>query len=542
MDWNNINTDRDTSGLGPIEYDQSRVPSLIRKYADDVRTKTYGQEVREAQARNAEYAGLIASEANSKATNADILSKDTQNRFDDQIAGTTNSDEVIDARRAFGSESAFQTLGERLDFTDTKISDHEVTPDDFEGENDNIKLQAALNYVRHNQVAIRLTKMYDLTGLDPVYVRKGSTFDRRPVTFIGAGGGFIKKDTGFMISSETNNMGDIIFIGVKFESVDGAGATVFDSSKLIRYSTVACTFTNIDGIDKDDATKGYVQSIRHLGDYITGGKGSAMSVHGARDISVNNCLVENRENFFEQVDEAVEGIGEIGQARFRDNVIEGLSGFAYKFHTVDKLTIDGEYFEANVLGNIIFYNPQNIAGQAQLNGVTIDNCRNSTKDSTSVLVKFAGNLNNVSTSGNKSHGAPLFDFSQVTIDNAIRSRNDVSTHENILGINGVRNIDDGKVLVYDMKAVPVPANTSKVYRLQLDFDLRTTDEVSVKYQNTSANQTHVTVTTGRNFSDPKVLQVYVRNTSVLEVVVPDIFITIRLNSKNNAISKTTTYQ
>ena len=63
MDWNNINTDRDTSGLGPIEYDQTKVPALIRQYADDVRTKTYGQEVREAQARNAEYAGLLASEA-----------------------------------------------------------------------------------------------------------------------------------------------------------------------------------------------------------------------------------------------------------------------------------------------------------------------------------------------------------------------------------------------------------------------------------------------------------------------------------------------
>ena len=63
MDWNNINRDRDTSGLGPIEYDQTKVPQLIRKHADNVRTKTYGQEVREAQARNAEYAGLIANEA-----------------------------------------------------------------------------------------------------------------------------------------------------------------------------------------------------------------------------------------------------------------------------------------------------------------------------------------------------------------------------------------------------------------------------------------------------------------------------------------------
>ena len=124
MDWNNINRDRDTSGLGPIEYDQTKVPALIKKHADNVRTKTYGQEVREAQARNAEYAGLIASEAESKATNADLLSKDTQNRFKDQIEGTTNSDEVIDARRPFGSES-YTTLGERLNDSDNKIKETE---------------------------------------------------------------------------------------------------------------------------------------------------------------------------------------------------------------------------------------------------------------------------------------------------------------------------------------------------------------------------------------------------------------------------------
>lgn len=121
MDWNNINEDRDTSGLGPIEYDQSKVPSLIRKHADNVRGKSYGQEIREAQARNAEYAGLIASKAESKANNAHILSKDTQNRFKDQIEGTTNSDEVIDARRPFGAETTFRTIGERMDYTESDI-------------------------------------------------------------------------------------------------------------------------------------------------------------------------------------------------------------------------------------------------------------------------------------------------------------------------------------------------------------------------------------------------------------------------------------
>ena len=114
MDWNNINRDRDTSGLGPIEYDQTKVPQLIRKHADNVRTKTYGLEVREAQARNAEYAGLISNESMSLASNANLISKDTQNRFKDQIEGTTNSDEVIDARRPTNGV-AFSTLNERIE-------------------------------------------------------------------------------------------------------------------------------------------------------------------------------------------------------------------------------------------------------------------------------------------------------------------------------------------------------------------------------------------------------------------------------------------
>ena len=112
MDWNNINTDKDTSGLGPIEYDQSKVPSLIRKHADNVRGKSYGQDVREAQARNAEYAGLVASESKRLADNADYIAKDTQSRFDRQIAGSTYDNETIDAR------GDFDILGHRFNFNE----------------------------------------------------------------------------------------------------------------------------------------------------------------------------------------------------------------------------------------------------------------------------------------------------------------------------------------------------------------------------------------------------------------------------------------
>ena len=114
MDWNNINRDRDTSGLGPIEYDQSKVPSLIRKHANNVRTKTYGQEVREAQARNAELAGLIASEANELSTNIKGRQDVIESRYDVAVGAMTSETEILDARvNSTGATSA--NLKERLD-------------------------------------------------------------------------------------------------------------------------------------------------------------------------------------------------------------------------------------------------------------------------------------------------------------------------------------------------------------------------------------------------------------------------------------------
>lgn len=117
MDWNNINADKDTSGLGPIEYDQSKVPSLIRKHADNVRGKSYGHQVREAQARNDEYAGLIANEANSKVDEQDIYINDLSGQFNNAINGVTTDTEIIDARLAEGLDVGYQTLKQRLDAT-----------------------------------------------------------------------------------------------------------------------------------------------------------------------------------------------------------------------------------------------------------------------------------------------------------------------------------------------------------------------------------------------------------------------------------------
>ena len=114
MDWDNINRDRDTNGLGPIEYDQSKVPSLIRKHADNVRTKTYGQEVREAQARNAELAGLIASEA-AKTANMTQSRQNTLEAYNDQVIAEITNKDVVSAPEIIQARGPYTTLNQRLE-------------------------------------------------------------------------------------------------------------------------------------------------------------------------------------------------------------------------------------------------------------------------------------------------------------------------------------------------------------------------------------------------------------------------------------------
>lgn len=55
--------DEDLKELGPVEYDQSKVPEVSKKHAENVRRKVYLPDMTESFARGVEYAGLIASEA-----------------------------------------------------------------------------------------------------------------------------------------------------------------------------------------------------------------------------------------------------------------------------------------------------------------------------------------------------------------------------------------------------------------------------------------------------------------------------------------------
>ena len=156
MDWNNINRDRDTSGLGPIEYDQSKVPALIRKYADNVRTKTYGQEVREAQARNAEVAGLIASEAVGISNATNDRQSNLENTFNSLQQEITDVD-VISAPEIIAARGDEPTLSDRLDKEHQNVT---VQQEELNITKRNVEL---LGYEKYGEIVLPNDFNHDLT-------------------------------------------------------------------------------------------------------------------------------------------------------------------------------------------------------------------------------------------------------------------------------------------------------------------------------------------------------------------------------------------
>ena len=103
------------------DVDQSKVPSAIKKLSTWIRQKMYGEDVRESIARGIEKSGEVAQKAvdisvdtSNRQDNVDQSQKDFEDRYNNQIAGNTDLNEVIDARKPAGGE-AYQTLGKRLD-------------------------------------------------------------------------------------------------------------------------------------------------------------------------------------------------------------------------------------------------------------------------------------------------------------------------------------------------------------------------------------------------------------------------------------------
>lgn len=122
----------------PDDYDDSQVDSRVRIRSRSIAHKEYGKHVREALMQGIEIGSVVAGEAKNIANNTasrqdavDQSQKDFEDRYNDQIAGNTNLDEVIDARRPAGGE-AYPTLGKRLDALQV-ANDYQMNSDEIVG-------------------------------------------------------------------------------------------------------------------------------------------------------------------------------------------------------------------------------------------------------------------------------------------------------------------------------------------------------------------------------------------------------------------------
>lgn len=104
----------------PNDYDDSQVDSRVKIRSKSIAHKDYGKHVREALMQGIEIGSVVAGEAKniangtaSRQDSVDQSQKDFEDRYNNQIAGNTDLNEVIDARKPKNKPS-YATLGERL--------------------------------------------------------------------------------------------------------------------------------------------------------------------------------------------------------------------------------------------------------------------------------------------------------------------------------------------------------------------------------------------------------------------------------------------
>ena len=269
---------------------------------------------------------------------------------------TSVNNEVVSAR---GGE---ETLSVRLDKEKQKLelidSDSAITPENFEG-SDLLKVQNAVDEAITTKKAIRLSRMYDLTG-GTIMINK-ELEDRYPIRFIGEGGGFHKSDSGYMFSTDKTTdggwTGDIYFDSVRFTGSQGTGTIGLNGDKILRVKFNDCFSNGLDVLVKSSIN--YLQSYHFNGGTFTHFSGEGfIQTPCSFDLQFGGgMLVEKAENFFTQLPMVTGGYSDVLlNTRISDVTIEGLTGYAFYFKKAQTLKIDGIYFEKNKLGDIHFSN------------------------------------------------------------------------------------------------------------------------------------------------------------------------------------------
>lgn len=102
------------------------IPESIKKLANDIRTKIYGRDVREALASGIEAAGSIANDADVRSQETETKQTNLEKKYDEQIANMSLENpsvaEVVDARVSGYDGQSYTTIGKRMDQVDAQLA------------------------------------------------------------------------------------------------------------------------------------------------------------------------------------------------------------------------------------------------------------------------------------------------------------------------------------------------------------------------------------------------------------------------------------
>ena len=523
----------------------------LTQISEYIKTKGFGIDVRLLISQLAEHFGLSVVEITDIANNLIARQSAVENRqdavevFNRQAIQEMTDKDVISAPEIIEARLGEAKLADKMREMVAGILDDAISPDDYTG-TDAQKVQQAINQSIIQNRGVKFSRIYDITGSTLIIDKEngdGSIWsgarDRRPIHFLGVGGGLRKDDSGFIFTSNFEHVGDLYFNGMKFYGVAGEGGIVFDAEKLIRVQSFQTNYRNIDKVVL--ATSKYIQSYHFVGGSVIGGKGNAFETPGAYDFVIGGGFYcEHRENFFHQSPVMAGSTwNKMYSCRFTDIMVEGLTGDAFYFRNTEGLKMDGVYLESNKGRDIVFDE------NGYFEGVNLSNIRNFESETSekTTIIHWGGRLYNVQTSNMLGKNIAVHDTTKVITGKVISigDRGSDSTRKTIPDVdptnkiyrldfefetetdtaNGTRIFKTNELTrMTQSKSVTVPANSRMEIKFTFRDEIHRDDIVSTDMQVTSASTNIVKIENNfRDAADKKRYNVVVKNDMSSDVVI-----------------------